>query len=268
MNDAIARNGNLPKVKVVAILNDTTGTLVKGSYDDADTCIGLILGTGCNGAYFEDAAKVIRWNSESDNKDHKGQHVIIDPEFGAFGDNGCIDFIKSEFDVAVDKASLLPGSFTFEKYFAGKYAGEIARRILVKLQAENCFLSGKSVLKLNETESFTAENLSQVSDATEEDCAVLSYVCEALTERCAFLVGVVLAVLLNRMARKERNSAIAVTGSLYKGHPNLKRKLEKYVHKYSNDGIKSYTFLSDDGSGKGAGLVAAIAKRLEDEKVA
>jgi hexokinase len=35
----------------VAVLNDTTGTLVKGVYDDADCAVGLILGTGCNGAY-------------------------------------------------------------------------------------------------------------------------------------------------------------------------------------------------------------------------
>ena len=45
------------KVDVVAILNDTTGTLVKGAYDDKDTAIGLILGTGCNGAYLEKVNK-------------------------------------------------------------------------------------------------------------------------------------------------------------------------------------------------------------------
>jgi hexokinase len=43
----------------VAVLNDTTGTLVKGVYDDKDCAIGLILGTGCNGAYLEKADKVV-----------------------------------------------------------------------------------------------------------------------------------------------------------------------------------------------------------------
>ncbi len=47
--------------------------------------------------------------------------VIVDPEFGAFGDNGCVDFVKTCVDKEVDEASLLPGSFTYEKYFAGNY---------------------------------------------------------------------------------------------------------------------------------------------------
>jgi hypothetical protein len=40
---------------------------------------------------------------------HGAKEVIIDPEFGAFGDNGCIDFIKTDFDRDLDKDSLLPG---------------------------------------------------------------------------------------------------------------------------------------------------------------
>ena len=42
LNEAIKKL-NL-NINVVAILNDTTGTLVKGAYDDPKTCIGLILG--------------------------------------------------------------------------------------------------------------------------------------------------------------------------------------------------------------------------------
>ena len=38
------------------------------------------------------------------------KEVIIDPETGAFGDNGCIDFIKTEWDRQVDMSSLLPGN--------------------------------------------------------------------------------------------------------------------------------------------------------------
>ena len=89
----------------VAVLNDATGTLVKGAYDDKDCCVGLILGTGCNGAYLESAANVPHWEGDR----HGAQEVIIDPEFGAFGDNGCIDFLKTDFDRTLDAASLLPG---------------------------------------------------------------------------------------------------------------------------------------------------------------
>jgi hypothetical protein len=44
---------------------------------------------------------------------HGAKEVIVDPEFGAFGDNGCIDFIKTDFDRDLDKASLLPGLHFF-----------------------------------------------------------------------------------------------------------------------------------------------------------
>ena len=72
LNESIEKVGDL-NVNVVAILNDTTGTLVKGSYDDPNCCIGLILGTGCNGAYLEHAEKVQNWENKRGAK-----QVIID----------------------------------------------------------------------------------------------------------------------------------------------------------------------------------------------
>lgn len=43
LQEAINRRGDL-NVDVVAIISDTTGTLVKGAYLEPDTAIGLILG--------------------------------------------------------------------------------------------------------------------------------------------------------------------------------------------------------------------------------
>ena len=289
-NESIAKMNNL-KVNVVAILNDTTGTLVKGSYDDPNCCIGLILGTGCNGAYLEKAERVHNW----DKKENVNQ-VIIDSEFGAFGDNGCIDFIKTEFDHMIDDQSLLPKSFTYEKYFAGKYIGELARLILLKLHQQDLLFYGKTV-KLSEKGIFTSSDLSEIendafnatkvfdslslngsyaktygifsklgiseeNDINKSDLRIVQYVCKVLSERCGLLVGVPLAVFLDRID-KEGECAIAVTGSLYKYHPRLKMVLEKYIAMaLKKSSIRFYTFLSDDGSGKGAGLVAAIAERV------
>ena len=293
-NESISKINDL-RVKIVAILNDTTGTLVKGSYDDPNCCIGLILGTGCNGAYFENADNLYNWECKGGSK-----HVIIDPEFGAFGDNGCVDFIKTEFDYAIDADSLLPKSFTYEKYFAGKYLGELARVILLKLHQEALLFPGKST-KLHENGIFSSSDLSDLEidafNATrvfdslslngsyvrtneifmklglsptesiqKTDLSIVQYVCRVLIERCGLLVGLPLAVFLDRM-KKEGDCAIAVTGSLYKHHPRLKMALEKYIGKIvKNKNIKFYTFLTDDGSGKGAGLVAAIADRLNSNK--
>ena len=59
LNKALAAVG-VTNVKVVAILNDTTGTLVAGSHDYPDAGIGLILGTGTNGSFMERADRVVR----------------------------------------------------------------------------------------------------------------------------------------------------------------------------------------------------------------
>lgn len=60
----------------------------------------------------ERADRVQHWETERHNEDH----VIIDIEWGAFGDNGSLDFIKTEFDVALDERSLLAKSFTLVNF--------------------------------------------------------------------------------------------------------------------------------------------------------
>lgn len=65
-------------------------------------------GTGSNACYVERACRVQHWETER----HNEHHVIIDIEWGAFGDNGSLDFIKTEFDLSLDLRSLLAKSFT------------------------------------------------------------------------------------------------------------------------------------------------------------
>jgi len=275
LNEAIKRRNDL-EVDVVAILNDTTGTLIKGAYDDQQTGIGLILGTGSNAAYLEDAEKVLNWHGKRPND---VKEVIIDPEFGAFGDNHCIDFIKTEFDKELDNDSLLPGSFTYEKYFAGKYIGEIVRLALVQLHKINIFLSNNKNESIFKKDSLTAKMVSDILEdnsmtkkifqevlgttidhLNEDDCKIIEFVCSLVSERVGILVSMPMAVFIERMHWK-KHVAIAVTGSLYKYHPTLKTLLDKYIGKMVPN-RSFHTFLSDDGSVKGAGIVAAIASNL------
>lgn len=107
LRDALNRCGH-NHIEVLAILNDTTGTLVQGARMDADTRIGIVLGTGSNACYVEQAERVQHWESER----HGERNVIIDIEWGAFGDNGSLDFIRTEFDNQLDATSLLVKSFT------------------------------------------------------------------------------------------------------------------------------------------------------------
>lgn len=63
LREALNRRGDT-KVKVVGVLNDTTGTLVQGSRLDHNTAIGFILGTGSNACYLEQADRVEHWETE------------------------------------------------------------------------------------------------------------------------------------------------------------------------------------------------------------
>ncbi|XP_031364624.1 hexokinase-1-like [Apis laboriosa] len=277
LREALDRRGDT-KVKVVAILNDTTGTLVQGSTLDPDIAIGLILGTGSNACYIERADRVEHWETER----HGERQVIIDIEWGAFGDNGVLDFIKTDFDRENDANSLIVNSFTFEKYISGKYLGEIVRVVLAKLYKDGLLFIGDhtpgSLLVPGNLTSDLVSDIEQDSvdgdyNSTkevlmkfgiipdEDDVKIVQYVCEVVSNRAALLVSICLAVLLKRIDRK--HVTIAVDGSLYKHHPRLETWIKQYIPLLAPD-HKFKMIHAEDGSGKGAALVAAIAQRLQN----
>ncbi|KAJ9592548.1 hypothetical protein L9F63_015783, partial [Diploptera punctata] len=63
LRDAIKKRGDT-HVEVLAVLNDTTGTLIQGGVLDKKTAIGLILGTGSNACYMERAERVQHWEGQ------------------------------------------------------------------------------------------------------------------------------------------------------------------------------------------------------------
>ncbi|XP_013391804.1 hexokinase-1-like [Lingula anatina] len=274
---AMAKREELKDVELAAILNDTTGTIMAGAYADHKCYIGVILGTGCNASYLEHIENIDKWNLPVE----EPKEVVIDIEWGAFGDNGCIDFIKTDYDREVDKYSNHVGSFTFEKYFAGMYMGETVRLILLHLTREGLIFNGKVSETLGTRNSLTTTHATKIEkdnkegksertlkvieemglkgEATEFDISVVKYVCEVISIRAGQLVGGALAALCNRMKRPE--VTVAVDGSLYQYHPRLHDFLMQNIEKFAPE-TKVKLILVDDGSGKGAGLVAAVVDRL------
>lgn len=274
LRDALRKRGDT-NVDVLAVLNDTAGTLVRGSYLDRDCAIGLILGTGSNACFLEKADKAKNASSLT----HGENEIIVDIEWGAFGDNGSLDFIRTEFDDQVDEVSVIPGSFTFEKYIGGKYLGELVRRVLVRLVKDGLLFSGAITPELSTTWAFTTSMVSHIEQDSldglhrntkdildgfnlnfnSDDILVVQWVCQIISNRCALLVAVCLASLLDRMEKPV--ATIAVDGSLYQKHPRVKGLLEKYTTMLAPERKRKF-LLAEDGSGKGAGLVAAIAEKL------
>ena len=62
------------------------------------------LGTGSNACYVEKVE-----NAEMFDGDKSKPYVIINTEWGAFGDDGRLDFVRTEYDREIDQYSINPG---------------------------------------------------------------------------------------------------------------------------------------------------------------
>ena len=86
----------IPELDIVvdALLNDTTGCLLACAYKRPDCAIGIILGTGTNASYVEDIDMVEMWEGE---RPAGARQVVINTEWGAFGNNGSLDIIRTRY---------------------------------------------------------------------------------------------------------------------------------------------------------------------------
>ncbi|VDK47368.1 unnamed protein product [Taenia asiatica] len=279
LNEAMAALGL--KVTCRALVNDTVGALASCAFLDPETAIGLIVGTGTNAAYVEQlsAAKKITDLPKS------AQSVVINIEWGAFGEHGCLEDFATEFDGLVDTESMNPGKQTFEKMISGMYLGEIVRYILKKLASERIIFEGVAPERLDIKDGFPAYFLSEVdrdpthlfysteyilreafrmTKFTTEDLRIVRYVCSSVANRAASFAASGVACLLNRIDRPR--TTIAVDGSLFKFHPTFARTMVEVITKLIPPRCTFRLKLSEDGSGKGAGaLVAAVKRAIVEE---
>lgn len=285
LQDAINRRGDI-KIDVLALVNDTVGTLMASAYNDQNTRIGLILGTGSNACYVEQLDNVGTWTEDRDDP----KQVIINMEWGAFGDNGCLNFLLTEYDTEVDKTSLNPKKQIYEKMMSGMYMGEIVRLIILDLWEKELLFVGhrdhtwstdyrqalytkgsfytKFVSEIETDSGVTFRHTKQVLEhmgldkPTYDDCAIVQYVCKLVSRRAAQLAACGLSVLLNHI--NMQNATIAVDGSLYRFHPKFKKNMEKTMQILVNPHIRYKIVVSTDASGKGASLVAAVVQKEKE----
>lgn len=265
-------------MECLAVINDTVGALMSCAHSDRDCAIGLILGTGTNACYIEKLENVGLWDGDY----NEPKQVMINTEWGALGDDGCLDFVKTEYDRQVDKHSINPGRQIYEKMISGMYMGEIVRLALEKLRKHGLLFGGKGSEELSTRGRFYTKYVSEIeSDVddhfkntkqvfeelalekySDEDCRIAQYVCSLVSTRAAFLASVGVAALLNKMDRQD--VTVAVDGSLYRFHPHFHDLMVEKIQQLVKPGIKFKLMLSHDGSGKGAAIVTAVANRLRE----
>uniref|UniRef100_A0A8C0KGP2 hexokinase n=1 Tax=Canis lupus dingo TaxID=286419 RepID=A0A8C0KGP2_CANLU len=275
LREAIGRRQAV-ELNVVAIVNDTVGTMMSCGYEDPRCEVGLIVGTGTNACYMEELRNVAAVAGDS------GQ-MCINMEWGAFGDDGSLGLLRTCFDASVDQASINPGKQSFEKMISGMYLGEIVRHILLHLTSLGVLFRGQQTQRLQTRDIFKTKFLSEIeSDSlalrqvrailedlglslTSDDALMVLEVCQAVSQRAAQLCGAGVAAVVEKIREnrglEELTVSIGVDGTLYKLHPHFSSLVAATVRELAPRCV--VTFLqSEDGSGKGAALVTAVACRL------
>ncbi|XP_065202613.1 hexokinase type 2-like [Planococcus citri] len=255
----------------VAILNDTTGTLMSCAWNKPDTRVGLIVGTGTNACYTEKIE-----NIEFFDGDPAKPYMIVNTEWGNFGSDGRLNDILTEYDRNLDSYSSHVNEQIYEKLISGRYLGELMRLIIVKMINDEHLFQGKYAEQFSTRFSLKTEFLSKIErDCPEkygetkkqlkeigvencclEDLKNLRVIAEALSTRSAALVSAGVATILNKMAVTP--VTVGVDGSLYRYHPKYKEIMQEKIRCLTDSRIEFQLMLSEDGSGRGAALVAAV----------
>ncbi|XP_073088701.1 hexokinase-3 isoform X6 [Manis javanica] len=264
LREAIRRRQAV-ELNVVAIVNDTVGTMMSCGYEDPHCEVGLIVGeegpalftsmpdvnslspvdssgTGTNACYMEELRNVVGVAGDSG-------HMCINMEWGAFGDDGSLGVLSTCFDASVDQASINPSKQRFEKMISGMYLGEIVRHILLHLTSLGVLFRGQQTQRLQTRDIFKTKFLSEIeSDSlalrqvrailedlglplTSDDALMVLEVCQAVSQRAAKLCGAGVAAVVEKIREnrglEELTVSVGVDGTLYKLHPHRRTDLAK-----------------------------------------
>ncbi|KAM4037049.1 hexokinase-3 [Anomaloglossus baeobatrachus] len=261
---------------VIALVNDTVGTMMSCGYDDPACEVGLIVGTGTNACYMEEMKNVELLDGDDG-------LMCINMEWGAFGDNGCLNDIITSFDQDVDNHSINPGKQRYEKMISGMYLGEIVRQVLIKLTQEKVLFGGRISDKLNTRGLFPTKFLSSIESdtlgllqvrsildelglkSTCDDTVLVKEVCTIVSKRAAQLCASGIAAVVEKIRENRGLEHLGITvgvdGTLYKLHPHFAGVVKTTVKMLAPECEVTF-HLSEDGSGKGAALITAVACRV------
>lgn len=157
--------------------------------------------------------------------------------------------------------------------------GELVRLLCVKLVKAGLLFDGKLSDRFGKRQEFDTKYVSDiesesagvfavtrgilsemgVKDASDMDCKIVRYCCELISRRAAQLVSAALAVLILRIG--DPDITIGVDGSVYRFHPKFHDLMTETIKMLVPSNYKFKFVLSDDGSGIGAAIVAAVASK-------
>jgi len=256
------------KVKVVALANDTVGTMIAQCYKDPKCEMGVILGTGTNACYSEKVSNIVKFTG----KTYSQEEMIINMEWGGLSGNA---LPLNEIDNKMDEKSIRSGHYRFEKMISGYYLGELTRLVLLDLSAKKLiFMNGIPKL-LKQPYEFTTAHMSEiqkdkssdlkgvaeflrstlyVKDTTLQERQMIYDVCDMVSERAARLSAAAIVAVVSKI-RKLNDCTVAVDGGVFEHYPGFRDIIEATILELEPTSHISLV-LSKDGSGIGAAAIA------------
>ena len=213
--------------------------------------------------------------------------MAINCEYGAF-DNEHLVLPHTPYDAIIDETSPRPGQQALEKMIAGLYLGEIFRLVLLDLHEnkhlifdrqnismlQKPYILDASFLSLIEEDPF--ENLSETRDlfehrlgiqATRPECELSRRLAELIGTRAARLSACGIAAICKK--KNIESCHVGADGSVFDKYPHFRARGAQALReildwpKGKRDPIVVSS--SEDGSGVGAALVAALTlKRFKE----
>lgn len=275
-------------IKLIALANDTVGAMIASAYNDPETIIGSIFGTGCNAAYMQclrrDPPTIpkLELTEKQWSIIDEATKMAINCEYGAFDNNHRV-LPLTKYDEEVDRESPRPRQQTFEKLSAGLYLGEIFRLVLLELTEKGFIFNNQDTRTLKQEYSIDTSFLSQIEgdntpglkatrnefkevlgiEPTKPEIELSRRLAELIAWRGARLCACGVAALC--LNNDIRSGHVAVDGSVAHRHPMFKKRWATALgaildmdERDGEEGAPIQMTSAEDGSGVGVAVIAAM----------
>ena len=226
--------------KHIVILNDTVATLLSGKAacigKPYDGYIGYILGTGTNTCYSEEISNIKKVNGI------KPGRMLINMESGGYN-----KATRGIIDEEMDKTTVNPGQYSFEKMISGQYLGSVMHTSVLKAADDGIFTAdaAQRLKALGELVTIDGDEFMRNPYGTGKLASCfekgdtdgrerLYFIIDGILERAARLVAVNLISIIiktNTGRSPLEPVCIATEGSTFYKLKSYRDKIEYYMKK-------------------------------------